>query len=100
MNEVGAYCSPEGNWQGNTKPDGVEFKQMGVTALANAIPGMGALTSLDISNNDLIRGAYEGDGNYATDMTGMCPLTTRVHSSLTQRYCMQVLSPLRMPSPA
>jgi hypothetical protein len=56
--------------------------------IANDISDMRALTSLDISNNDLIRGAYEGgyDGNYATDMAGMCPLT-RVNSSLTQRYC-------------
>jgi hypothetical protein len=44
--------------------------------IANDISDMGALTSLNISNNLLTRGAHEGYGNYATDTTGMHSLTT------------------------
>jgi hypothetical protein len=53
MNESGAYCSPEGIWQGSTKPDGVEFKPLGVIVLAGAIKDNGTLTSLNLSSNDL-----------------------------------------------
>jgi hypothetical protein len=35
------------------KPEGVEFKPLGAIALANAIPDMGALTSLNLSSNYL-----------------------------------------------
>jgi hypothetical protein len=48
MNKNGAYCSPEGKWQGSTKPDGVEFKPLGVIALATAIKDiMGTLQCTD-----------------------------------------------------
>jgi hypothetical protein len=53
MNENGAYCSPEGKWQGFRKPDGVEFKPLGVIAIATAIKDMGALTKLDLSRNNI-----------------------------------------------
>jgi hypothetical protein len=53
MHENGAYCSPEGEWQGFTKPDGVEFKPLGGIALADAIPNMGALTTANIMGNNI-----------------------------------------------
>ena len=45
--------------------------------LAAEIVDNGALTSLDISDNELARGAYKGgssysDASYATDTTGIC----------------------------
>ncbi len=58
----------------------------GVGALANAIPTMGALTSLNISSNKLTRGAVipgkEGwsdyvDERYSTDMSGSCDVKLR-----------------------
>jgi hypothetical protein len=58
--ENGAYCSPEGKMQGATAPDGIEFKPMGIAALANAIEDMGALIKLDISSNN-IKGEQEGE---------------------------------------
>jgi hypothetical protein len=53
MNENGAYCSPEGKWQGFRKPDGVEFKPLGVIAIATAIKDMGALSVLSLRSNNL-----------------------------------------------
>jgi Ran GTPase-activating protein (RanGAP) involved in mRNA processing and transport len=35
------------------KPEGIEFKPLGVVAVATAIKDMGALTKFDISNNSL-----------------------------------------------
>jgi hypothetical protein len=50
----GMYYSPSpgggGQWD---KPEEVEFKPFGVIALADAIPGMEALTSLNLSSNKL-----------------------------------------------
>jgi hypothetical protein len=56
----------------------------GAIAIANAIPDMRALTTLDISKNKLTRGALKAglrqgqsggdDSHYETDMTGMTPL--------------------------
>jgi hypothetical protein len=44
--------------------------------LAVGIKDNGVLTSLNISNNFLTRGAHEGNGFHATDTTGMHSLTT------------------------
>jgi hypothetical protein len=48
-----AYISPEGECHGWNKPDGVEFKRFGVIAIANAIPDMRALSSLNLATNGL-----------------------------------------------
>jgi hypothetical protein len=71
-NQIGWLAHPEwsdmgqsGSWRNeryrhidgrkqNDKPEGVEFKPLGVIALANAIPGMEALTSLNLSSNYLM----------------------------------------------
>jgi Ran GTPase-activating protein (RanGAP) involved in mRNA processing and transport len=42
----------------------------GVIALANAIPNMEALSSLDVSSNGIGQGQYLGDGKYATETAG------------------------------
>jgi hypothetical protein len=62
---------------------------------------MGALTSLDISNNNLTQGAvsgYDSDGDpdeYAIDMTGT--LQELLYITLLTAVCgLQVLTPLRM----
>jgi hypothetical protein len=54
MNSGGAYCSPEGKWQGGTKPDGIEFKPLGVIAVANAIKDMRALTQLMFGDKQVV----------------------------------------------
>jgi hypothetical protein len=57
---------------------GIGFGAEGVPLVAKYISGNGVLTSLDISDNKLTRGAYNGSGHpdydrsYATDTTGMC----------------------------
>jgi Leucine-rich repeat (LRR) protein len=53
---------------------------IGVISIADAIRDMRGLTSLDISNNYVTRGANKGYCSYATDMTGMQPLA---HHQLT-----------------
>jgi hypothetical protein len=49
----GDYISPEGKDHHKNKPAGVEFKPFGIIALADAIPGMGAMTSLNLASNFL-----------------------------------------------
>jgi hypothetical protein len=69
--------------------------------IANDISDNGALTSLDISDNKLARGAYKGgdtfdDASYETDTTGMrvCVAPKLFSDAMT----LQVLQPLPMPS--
>jgi hypothetical protein len=68
-NQIGLLAHPEwsdtgqrGSWceeryrhidgrKQNDKPEGVEFKPLGAIALANAITGMGAMTSLNLASN-------------------------------------------------
>jgi hypothetical protein len=44
------YCSPTGEYQ-QEKPAGVEFKPLGIIALADAIPGMRALSIANVMGN-------------------------------------------------
>jgi hypothetical protein len=75
----------------------------GVAALADVLPGMGALTTLDISTNKLTRGALKAGENglynahYETDMTGMTTLLGVVISTHCRLY-LQALPPLPVPS--
>jgi hypothetical protein len=67
-NKLGTFVSP-GGWSSepgdawkyrhadgrktNTKPEGEKFKSEGIIAIADAIPDMGAMTSLNFSYNEL-----------------------------------------------
>jgi hypothetical protein len=89
----------EAEW--GTKDSDFDTDMLGIIALANAIPDMRALTSLDISDNKLARGAYKGgdtfdDASYETDTTGMrvCVAPKLFSDAMT----LQVLQPLPMPS--
>jgi hypothetical protein len=70
--------------------------------IANDISDMGVLTSLDISGNNLARGAYNRgepylDTSYAIDTTGMCVCVAP--KLFSDAMLLQVLLPLPMPSP-
>jgi hypothetical protein len=73
-------------------------------ALAPVIGNNEALTSLDISDNKLNRGAYKGSGHtandssYATDITGMCIFIGIAMKLFSDAILLQALSPLPMPS--
>jgi hypothetical protein len=84
-----------------SEEDGPGFAQK----LAVGIKDNGALTSLDISDNKLARGAYKGDGwdpnsdaSYATDTTGICVCVAPKFFS--DALLLQVLPPLPMSFPA
>jgi hypothetical protein len=53
IDNSGDYVSPEGKYHGTNKPDGVEFKPFGIVILADAIPGMKAILSVNLLKNEI-----------------------------------------------
>ena len=65
------FKAPGGKWSFDPPPNA---KPDGVIAIANAIPAMGALTSLDISSNNIA--PYAGGGKYV--MSGVTALAAAI----------------------
>jgi hypothetical protein len=99
-----SLCGNKGN-ETELDMSGKTFKRLGAEGaimLAPEIADNGALTSLDISDNKLACGAYNGrgdpssDANYATDTTGMCVFVAT--KPFSDAMLLQVLLFLPMPS--
>jgi hypothetical protein len=77
-------------WDGNKHGE-----MSGIVALADAIPDMGALSSLNLASNWLCGLTKFGDGTFDASGIHLLSLSHLAHTCLVA----QVLPPLPMPSP-
>ena len=72
-NQIMTELNISSNYLGRTEAsnyDG-EFDMSGIIAISDAIPTMGALTSLDVSNNSLGKYYDSSKSKWISDMTGV-----------------------------
>eukprot|EP00935_MAST-01C_sp_MAST-1C-sp1_P000241 g241.t1 len=73
-NQVMTELNVASNFMGTVNGPGTDMS--GVMAISNAIPTMGALTSLDLSNNSL--GAYNKGYGWISDISGVTALAAAI----------------------